>query len=98
MPLEVVEYISGNRTLIHVPRNLKNAGGLQFTFRVQKMFPDMPICIERLPKALHHPISKKDDKICQPSYTPRPPKALEITINNTFKNSKTYTVARHVLI
>ncbi len=43
------------------------------------MFPDISTYIERLPKALHHPISKKDDKICQFSYTPQAPKALVIS-------------------
>ena len=43
----------------------------------QKMFPYISTCKERPPKA----VSKKDDKICQTSYTMRPPKALVITVD-----------------
>ncbi len=88
---------SGNQTLIHVPRDLKKAGGLEFTFRdrpwrriLNKDWPQskvrwslptafrvwVRICspisqpVYRRPsKALHHKISKKDDKICQNSYS-----------------------------
>jgi hypothetical protein len=46
------------------------------------MFPDISACIERPPKASHHPISKKDDKICQTSYTPLPRVSFETSFDS----------------